>query len=98
MSSRAGKCKATSFDRAPGAGAVYCIREEGHPVGAPGHTYCVEQEQHTDGCLSWCDVEVESKSDTLLHRLWTKAVGTANYDKSEWVQLQAQFERMAGKK
>jgi hypothetical protein len=25
----------------------------------------------------------------LLHRLWTKAVGTAGYDKREWKQLEA---------
>ena len=29
--------------------------------------------------------------DTLLHRLWTKAVGTPDYDKSEWKELEAQF-------
>jgi hypothetical protein len=24
----------------------------------------------------------------LVHRLWTKAVGTENYNKSEWLQLE----------
>jgi hypothetical protein len=29
-----------------------------------------------------------SDSHTLLHRLWSKAVGTADYDKAEWRQLE----------
>ena len=28
------------------------------------------------------------KTDNLLHRLWTKAVGTENYNKSEWKELE----------
>lgn len=24
----------------------------------------------------------------LFHKLWTKAVGTENYDKSQWIQLE----------
>lgn len=24
----------------------------------------------------------------LLHHLWTKAVGTAGYDKAEWIELE----------
>ena len=28
------------------------------------------------------------KTDNLLHRLWTKAVGTKDYDKSEWKELE----------
>jgi hypothetical protein len=28
------------------------------------------------------------KRHNLLHRLWTKAVGTRNYDKSEWTELE----------
>ena len=28
-------------------------------------------------------------SDGILHRLWSKAVGTADYDKAEWKQLEA---------
>lgn len=26
--------------------------------------------------------------DTILHRLWTKAVGTPDYDKEEWMELE----------
>lgn len=30
----------------------------------------------------------------LFHRLWGKAVGTGDYDKSEWVQLQKELEAL----
>lgn len=29
----------------------------------------------------------------LLHKLWTKAVGTADYNKQEWKELEARFLR-----
>lgn len=29
----------------------------------------------------------------LFHRLWTKAVGTVRYDKTEWMELQGRLER-----
>lgn len=29
--------------------------------------------------------------DSLLHRLWTKAVGTDNYSKQEWLELEKQI-------
>lgn len=28
------------------------------------------------------------KTDNLFHRLWTKAVGTKDYDKKEWMELE----------
>ena len=28
---------------------------------------------------------------TLLHALWTKAVGTPDYEKSQWLKLEAQI-------
>ena len=28
------------------------------------------------------------KTDNLFHRLWTKAVGTKDYDKKEWQELE----------
>ena len=28
------------------------------------------------------------KTDTLLHALWTKAVGTDGYDKDQWMALE----------
>lgn len=34
---------------------------------------------------------------TLLHQLWTKAVGTPSYDKEQWVRLEThlkEFERI----
>lgn len=30
----------------------------------------------------------------LLHRLWTKAVGAADYDKAEWRELDGRIARM----
>ncbi len=33
--------------------------------------------------------------DHLVLRLWTKAVGTPDYDKAEWQRLQAAVERLA---
>ncbi len=33
-------------------------------------------------------------ADILLHKLWTKAVGTTDYDKEEWKEFQALLERM----
>ncbi len=31
---------------------------------------------------------VRATDDRILHRLWTKAVGTEGYDKAEWVELE----------
>jgi hypothetical protein len=31
--------------------------------------------------------------DSLLHRLWSKAVGSADYDKEEWKRLAAYVEK-----
>ena len=28
------------------------------------------------------------KIDILMHRLWTKAVGTRGYEKKEWIELE----------
>ncbi len=30
----------------------------------------------------------QERAHNLLHRLWTKAVGTPDYDKSEWKDLE----------
>lgn len=32
-------------------------------------------------------MESDQAIHTLLHTLWTKAVGTADYDKSEWKRM-----------
>jgi len=29
-----------------------------------------------------------NKIDILMHRLWTKAVGTKGYEKKEWIELE----------
>lgn len=34
-------------------------------------------------------------TDELLHRLWTKAVGTDNYVKAEWMALEKQLTDIA---
>lgn len=33
--------------------------------------------------------------DSLLQKLWTKAVGTKGYKKSEWKELEAAFHRLS---
>ncbi len=35
-----------------------------------------------------------SATTNLLHRLWPKAVGTSDYCKSEWRQLQHDIEKL----
>lgn len=39
-----------------------------------------------------CEIPEFNKVDCLLQRLWTKAVGTKDYDKNEWKQLQKEME------
>jgi len=34
----------------------------------------------------------------LFHALWSKAVGTSDYDKKQWLQLEREIERAVGRK
>lgn len=35
------------------------------------------------------------KAETLLHRLWGKAVGAEDYNKAEWLELQKRIQNFA---
>lgn len=39
--------------------------------------------------------EIEAVAHRLLHRLWTKAVGTSDYDKKAWQDLEASLFRLS---
>lgn len=66
-----------------------------------------------DICMSFRSVEMLSliiamrspnagsaneEAHRLLHKLWTKAVGTPGYEKSEWRELERHVERMGKSK
>ena len=36
---------------------------------------------------------MDKRADELLHRLWSKAVGTEGYNKQEWKELAAMIEK-----
>ena len=35
------------------------------------------------------DIKIPDQWHTLLHRLWSKAVGAPDYVKSEWIELES---------
>jgi hypothetical protein len=36
-----------------------------------------------------------AETDRLMHVLWTRAVGTADYNKKDWIALEAAIARLA---
>jgi hypothetical protein len=65
----------------------------GNRMDAPGGPECAcgKPSTYESGWCGECDqgrMVGDVISDAPLHALWTKAVGTPDYDKSQWIKLE----------